>query len=587
MNKKKLLISIILTVVIVLIAGIELFFFQSGLIFKREDKKIDDESLMWQDYKNEELKIGFQYPLNWEEPKTKKEDYSNIIEYTKDIKYISISSVNQEKERVRKGVIREKAGREILDDYIKEAIEKIEREIEILEEVAKTGKINPDLKEEIKENHFNLISKSKDQKFVVEPVYLDNLNIWGIKLIGIDSPQISPCGFYYRTIFIVNEKIVKIYFEKIEAIFGYSCSLPNYQEFVDNFDNLIKEYKEALESGNLSNYNPKVSKDFEIYSKIIKSINLEKKAKAEEKWKRYEKKEYGIEFEYLEKYQTYSTGPDDRGQSGFTPSYDTIVFDDESENNSQMSVFWSYHKEINEKNYNDDYMIYASGLCDRNRGFIKELAWMDNFNNNRVLVVQGRKDNIPLNCYYFKNKGEKLVVFSLYNTKIEQMIRNLTFSEEEFKMEGIYREYSNKYGCLTGWITTRAKEEGPGEVSCVYTLNEDLGIINWAKVTKTGEDEYHAVDFYQAIDTPSRAFEISFDYIFPTKSGILTLTLDSVVIREVYSEESKIGHHYNFKTTIVDSSLFGLEYAILRFSFVGPDGSEILIGNVDIREHTN
>ncbi len=573
MNKKILIIFIIL-IAVFLIVGIELFFFQ-GIP--------ESEVVALQSYRSEELGIEFQYPLNWEEPEIKEEDYSIIIEYIEGIKYISISSINQEKERIKQGVIRGKGGTDLLNESIKEALEKTSREIEIIEEIAKTGEISSHLEEEIK-SYFSLMSKSKDEKFAVESIYLNNLDLWGLKLIGMDSPQISPCAFYYRFIFIINDKIVKIYFDKIEAIPGYSCYLPNYEEFVNNYDHLRRDYKEVLEEDRVSKYNIELAKKFETYNNLIRSIEIEEKEKVEEEWSRYGKDQYGIEFQYLKKYQSYSIGPDDRGESGFIPSYETIIFEDKDGNDFQMSVFWRYHKELSERNYEDDYMIYTSGLCDKNRGFFKELSWIDSFNGNKVLIVQGRRDNIPLNCYYFKNKDDKLVVFSLYNAKMEEVITNLNFLEEDFKTEGVYKEYNNGSDCLVGWVRSGRTEEGPGYLSCVYTDNDK--ITDWKKMTKEGREDY-SLSFYQAINTPSEAFEINFDYIFPTKSGILTITIDSVVIRRIYAEELKTGHHYNFKETVIDNSLLDLENAILKFWLSGPEGSEVLITDIDVYKRIN
>ena len=303
-------------------------------------------------------------------------------------------------------------------------------------------------------------------------------------------------------------------------------------------------------------------------------------------WKTYRNDKYGIEFKYSDKYTTFSSGPnaDQKAMNsggkvggGYQPSHETVVFDDKRNINSEMSIFWEYDKEISEKNYEEDYMLFKSGLCDKDWRFVQESIKMDYFGNIKTLVVTGERSGLPLNCYYFKNKDNRLIVFSIYYYKIQQVIRNLNFFDETVKIEGLYNDYYPSYhSCLAGWAVS-----GGGQVSCAYTSFAG-SIVNWAKMTKTGAREVYPVTLYQAITTPSDIFEVSFDYIFVTKTGTLYLTLNSVVLVEISASRVTTGLPSNFKVTVPHDWLFNVKDAVLIFNFSGPENSEVLITNVNV-----
>ena len=88
------------------------------------------------------------------------------------------------------------------------------------------------------------------------------------------------------------------------------------------------------------------------------------------------------------------------------------------------------------------------------------------------------------------------------------------------------------------------------------------------------------VTLYQAITTPDRPFNLSFDYQFETTTGTFDVMLNSVVLAS-FNAPDMIGEGlYGFEVTVGDTGLFGLEDAVLAFRLDGTAGSRVLLTNI-------
>ena len=106
----------------------------------------------------------------------------------------------------------------------------------------------------------------------------------------------------------------------------------------------------------------------------------------------------------------------------------------------------------------------------------------------------------------------------------------------------------------------------------------------WARLTR-GErvNPNNPLEFYQAINTPDHSYEIDFDYIFMTETGILDLLLDSRVLGTLKAEESIIGEPAHFNLLLTDPAYFTQKNAIFKFRLFGSEQSQVLITNVSVK----
>ena len=84
----------------------------------------------------------------------------------------------------------------------------------------------------------------------------------------------------------------------------------------------------------------------------------------------------------------------------------------------------------------------------------------------------------------------------------------------------------------------------------------------------------------QEIDTPTKSFNVDFDYIFTTTTGYFEVFLNGTLIGTRLDAPTTIGNDFFHASFKVDSpSLLGLTTS-LSFMFDGPTGSNILIDNI-------
>ena len=88
------------------------------------------------------------------------------------------------------------------------------------------------------------------------------------------------------------------------------------------------------------------------------------------------------------------------------------------------------------------------------------------------------------------------------------------------------------------------------------------------------------ITLYQAIVTPDRSFQLSFDYQFETTTGTLDVLLNSVVVATINAPASLSGGAQTFTTTVTDPAMFSLQDAALEFRFDGSHGSQVLLTDI-------
>lgn len=285
--------------------------------------------------------------------------------------------------------------------------------------------------------------------------------------------------------------------------------------------------------------------------------------------------EYGIEFDYRASYKAKSLGPNEKDGMGFAfgskASYESVIIYYSDPYSSvynyhdvaRIDIMRPYAKELSMENYNNDFDLSQSGLCDYFRGKFKKYSiTTELINGIKMLKVDGSYEGFPMICYYFKNLSNKLVVFSISNHKFDEVFNNLSLSpEKKLSQEEIQNKFTEKYGSKTYWA--RLKKQG----------NDDEPVI-----------------LSQAVTTPNKAYEITFDYIFPQKiSGIaLKVTLDSVPMAEIKSENYLWGYlPTRFKVVVDDLSWFNKKDTMLGFNLYGSDGAQVEITNILMQEYND
>jgi hypothetical protein len=83
----------------------------------------------------------------------------------------------------------------------------------------------------------------------------------------------------------------------------------------------------------------------------------------------------------------------------------------------------------------------------------------------------------------------------------------------------------------------------------------------------------------QIVSTPSTATTLTFDYLFETTSGVLTVTLNGVTIGTLFAPTT-LSNIIQTASFVIDGALLNLSGALLAFTLDGPTGSQILIDNI-------
>ncbi|MBU4338738.1 hypothetical protein KKB43_05735 [Patescibacteria group bacterium] len=89
--------------------------------------------------------------------------------------------------------------------------ELLQKQFQILEKVSKAEKLDKTLEEEIKSD-FTLFKPGRmwgnDSRFYVDLIYNSQINVQGIRIIGYMGSDVSAARYYYKTIFLKNNKII-------------------------------------------------------------------------------------------------------------------------------------------------------------------------------------------------------------------------------------------------------------------------------------------------------------------------------------------------------------------------------------------
>lgn len=286
----------------------------------------------------------------------------------------------------------------------------------------------------------------------------------------------------------------------------------------------------------------------------------------------YSISEYGVAFDYLASYRVKLLGPSqeqklafpDYQYNGIKSSYESaiIYYSDTSYFEAgRVDIMPSYAKELSVANYNDDPNLYENSLCDPlGTKFRREKVGIEYINDIKMLKASGYRDDVSMDCYYFKHTSNKLVVITVSNHRFDEIFSNISLSAEKpLNKTEVEKRYNEKYG--SG--------------------------VHWAQLTKQGSDNV-PVTLSQAVLTPSKAFETAFDYVFPQKNSdaTLTVTLDSVPIATIKNKDYLWASlPARFRIIVSDPSLLGKKDKVLGFNLYGSDGVQVELTNITMQEY--
>lgn len=249
--------NIILAIIIIILTGVAGYF---ALV-----KKIvptPDETANWETYANKEIGIGFKYPSGWElpiieqrsigkcnykeiylqgkggvdmRPKTESaflcfqpEPYFECGNYYFECSP-SLSSFNCQLYKDEKGDYDSmKIWNALKDEGFDCSIsvgriyapfiynpELLQNQFQILEKASQATNLDENLEKEIKSN-FILFRPSSvvgsDNRFYIELIYNSQIGVQGIKIIGYDGSDVSASNYYYRAVFLKDNKIISARF---------------------------------------------------------------------------------------------------------------------------------------------------------------------------------------------------------------------------------------------------------------------------------------------------------------------------------------------------------------------------------------
>ena len=276
--------------------------------------------------------------------------------------------------------------------------------------------------------------------------------------------------------------------------------------------------------------------------------------------------EYGIGFDYLSGFDIKLLGTNEEQKISFAEydgsgdSYESAIisYTNPYTEVARVNIMRSYNGELSAENYTNDPMLYESGMCDPLWPLFKKYnVSTENIDGIKMLKVDGSYGGYSITCYYFKNLSNKLVTIALSNYKFEDVFSNISLSAEKpADKDEIAKKYNEKYPANT----------------------------YWAQLTKKDNNENEPETLSQAVATPNKAFEIDFDYDFPTKSdATLTVTLDAVPVTTIKSKDYFWADTPDkFKVIVSDPSWFGKKNAVLGFNLYGPDGAQVELTNINM-----
>jgi len=270
----------IIAVLIILIVG-GILAWQSWWVPK-EEGGVSEKPVNGRVFSNSIVGMSFKYPKEW-----------NPIEIGRTVIFpkvgsdviVTISSVNELKNEMEECVKELKETSSVKIGCRPPAIigramqqpDLIEKQFQILERIGSTGVVD---EQEIKKD-FYLMSSGIDMKVIIEAIKIPNLNVWGLKLIGRDTFDVSTGDFYYRVVFLKDGKVVEMRLDNLYPLsglpswaWGPNVSNEEYREFAEKYQQLFNEFFDAVRNNTYSEYNPAVQKSFDAFEALVASFDF-------------------------------------------------------------------------------------------------------------------------------------------------------------------------------------------------------------------------------------------------------------------------------------------------------------------------
>jgi len=142
-----------------------------------------------------------------------------------------------------------------------------------LEKISNEGKLDKETKNDIIKNldifYPNTVAGT-DDKFYVDLINNDHLGVYGIKIIGYAGSDVSADNYYYRSVFLKDDKIVTARFRLFteEMMPWADAEMLKSINSEDDFDDRI------IESLKTKDKNNKIYKTVQQFDLVSKSISL-------------------------------------------------------------------------------------------------------------------------------------------------------------------------------------------------------------------------------------------------------------------------------------------------------------------------
>ena len=149
----------------------------------------------------------------------------------------------------------------------------LKRQFDILEKISNEGKLDKETKNDIIKNldifYPNTVAGT-DDKFYVDLINNDHLGVYGIKIIGYAGSDVSADNYYYRSVFLKDDKIVTARFRLFteEMMPWADAEMLKSINSEDDFDDRI------IESLKTKDKNNKIYKTVQQFDLVSKSISL-------------------------------------------------------------------------------------------------------------------------------------------------------------------------------------------------------------------------------------------------------------------------------------------------------------------------
>lgn len=230
---------------------------------KAPEETTEDETADWTMYKNAKYKFKFKYPKECE---ICREESDSVV-------FCSRRGIIQANLKEERDFSCPSPALPCWTLIKQKDPEFLQEQFRILEEVNRNKGITPELRERIKSN-FRLLSMGSDGIFFVDSIYNQNLESYGIRLIGYDGTDIEVSNYYYRATFLADNKVISM----SASLFPpadkeiYSWADQEYTKYLRGQENILFPLTESLIEGEIKK--SPINKVLETYNQMLSTFRF-------------------------------------------------------------------------------------------------------------------------------------------------------------------------------------------------------------------------------------------------------------------------------------------------------------------------